>query len=436
MIKASLQVLKKILGKNLTRKVRPLGHGVKTYIAASRYGFPAKKLEIIGITGTKGKTTTTILTGRLSNLVDVKTGFISTGLINLGDFHDAEHQRDGEFENPYKMTSIDGAILHKYLQTMIRNGCKRVVLELSSQGLEQNRHWGLGQIDAGIFLNLYPEHIEAHGSIERYRACKNQMLQMIRPGGVLVFNNDQPEEMDIQWNMLTPGHRKNLNRVDLDVSTHSLHIKHNTYELDGVETGFSADFEVSNALFAATAIDTLSQKPINTSIGFFKDITGIPGRSEWVHTSKDLSVMVDYAHEPESIKRVLQNLKKLGYSRIIHVVSCDGVGRDDWKKPLLATNSQQYADISILTTDNYGSEDNPQNILDMLSSELKLTDKDKKWYRNINRKEAMKLALKLAQGNKDTVIVSTGVGNEVGLTQPEGTIEWSEKAVWQELLRQ
>lgn len=175
------KIIEKIpYGDLILKKIRPLGHGIKALVYAQKYDFPAKKLKIIGITGTKGKTTTTTYLGRLLNLNGVKAGYISTAIIST----------DGQSEviNPYKMSSIDSAKMQQKLSEMIKNGCSYAVLEMSSQGLEQNRHWGLYGFDMAIFLNMYPEHIEAHGSFENYLNCKSILFENLRKGGKLLFN--------------------------------------------------------------------------------------------------------------------------------------------------------------------------------------------------------------------------------------------------------
>jgi UDP-N-acetylmuramyl tripeptide synthase len=170
-------------GALILKNIRPLGHGLKAFVYAQKYNFPAKRLKIIGITGTKGKTTTTTYLGRMLNLNGIKAGYITTAVICV----------DGQNEavNPYKMSSIDSVKMQQKLFEMVKNGCKYAVLEMSSQGLEQNRHWGIFGFDMAIFLNMYPEHIEAHGSFENYLNCKSILFENVRKKGVVLFNADQ-----------------------------------------------------------------------------------------------------------------------------------------------------------------------------------------------------------------------------------------------------
>jgi UDP-N-acetylmuramyl tripeptide synthase len=157
-----------------------------------------------------------------------------------------------------------------------------------------------------------------------------------------------------------------------------------------------------------------------------------------------LSILVDYAHEPESMKQLLSTLSMWRfnnlYDYIIHIVSCDGAGRDDWKKPIMGKISFDNADFSIITLDNYDQNDNPKQILNLLTEQLPVNLEGKKYFKTPSRREAFEVALLQAQevSSKSeriykVLIVSTGVGSENGLTQPDGVMEWDEANQWQTL---
>jgi UDP-N-acetylmuramoyl-L-alanyl-D-glutamate--2,6-diaminopimelate ligase len=450
----ALNTIKKLLGKKTTNWIRPLGHGLKGLVASAKYGFPARKLKVIGITGTKGKTTTSTITGRLANLYGIKTGYITTAVINTGS-------SEGEFLNPYKMTSIDSIAMQKYLAEMVKNGCELVVLEISSQGLEQNRHWGVYGFDEVVFLNIFPEHIEAHGSWENYKLAKGRLFKELKYGGVFIANSDTPESEEM-WEQVPPFVQRSTRRIDIGYKDFKIESSKRGLFLDividGIKypTNFTAPFDILNCYFAICEIAAIGNNEAKNSreilaelASKLKDIHGVPGRMEWVvkngqskensnKTLKNVSVLVDYAHEPESMRLLLENLKSWrtqgDFEQIIHIVSCDGVGRDDWKKPILGKISSDLADLSILTTDNYEATDNPQDIVNYLSSDLDPKSENKKYFKIVDRKQSFIKALELAkQSNKKTIIVSTGVGSEQGLTQPNGKIEWDERNIWVKL---
>jgi UDP-N-acetylmuramoyl-L-alanyl-D-glutamate--2,6-diaminopimelate ligase len=448
-MKKALKTIKKILGKRVTNLIRPAGHGAKAILATVFFGYPASKLKIIGITGTKGKTTTSVMTGRLANLMGIKTGYISTAVICTGD-------KFGEILNPFKMTSIDSWETHRYLSQMVKNGCEWVVLEMSSQGLEQNRHVGLGGFDVTTFLNIYPEHIEAHGSYENYKKAKQIMFSKLKKGGIFVGPDDILETHEM-WQAVPLQIQRGANKLLINPDEYSISpvsgtiFKNLDFEGKKYITQFGADFDISNLFVASKIVSTLGNLQMADVLKKLKEIETIPGRMDWAvkggkvddetkvkPENANISVLVDYAHEPASMTKLLetlQNWKKMGFAdQIIHIVSCDGAGRDDWKKPILGQISFDGADISILTTDNFDQNDNPQEIVDLLSQTLEKSKENSKYFKITNRKQAFEKALEIAQkSTRKTVIVSTGVGSEQGLTQPEGKIEWDEKLVWQSL---
>ena len=433
---------KQLLGTKLLNLIRPIYHGLKAYLAAIYFGFPGRRLKIVGITGTKGKTTTTVFCGRILNLVGLKTGYISTAVLNTGE---------GEFLNKYKMTSLDPWLLQKYLREMVKQGCQAAVLEMSSQGLEQNRHLGLGGFEVAVFLNLYPEHLEAHGGWENYRRAKGILFRSLKPGGYFVGNEEDPET-NFMWSQAK--FKDNDKKVlfsskeytvlsSKDSLTKEIQIQNRSFK-----TQLLSETDICNAIVALKVASLLSGRNWLELAEFLEQLNTVRGRMDFVFKHQpvgkfvSLSILVDYAHEPESMKQLLETLnywKKQGFFEvIIHVVSADGVGRDDWKKPVLGELSFKKADFSILTTDNYDERDNPHQILDLLTERLLKKEENKKFFKIINRRLAMSKALQvgLQFANKKVLIVSTGVGSEASLTQPHGSIPWDEKLVWQELVQE
>lgn len=445
------QILKKLIPTTFLKSIRPMFHGLKGFMYAAINFFPATKLKVIGITGTKGKTSTTVMTGRLMNSLGYKTGFVSTAL-----FYDGQD----EVLNYTKMTSIDAKILQSMLRKMVNNGCKYVVVEMSSQGLEQNRHKGLFGFDTTVFLNIYPEHIEAHGSFEIYRDAKGVLFKNLRKGGQAIFNclPEFKEHSDYYINKYTKlFSNKKINVTRLDNTFFKLKSNNNS-QFNDIEifnsifkTNLTTDFEIDNLAFGIKAMESTvnDNSFIERLPKPLLNIKTIPGRLEYVvknnenlangnfrknYNNTNIDIMVDYAHETGSMERLLSNLaswrEKGYYDSIIHVLSCDGVGRDDWKKPILGEISNKYANFMVVTTDNYEAGDNPQTILDMLTE--KLTNNSDKFVKIVDRKTAMIHAIRKAQEIKGgkVLIVSTGVGAEQQLTQPSGLMTWDERKIW------
>jgi UDP-N-acetylmuramyl tripeptide synthase len=487
-MKSFLKPIKKIIGPNLTKKIRPIGHGFKGLLSNIWFGRPTHvftwkglnnlvlnspftnpEIHLIGINGTKGKTSTVILTAKLLNESGVKTGYISTALI-----YDGEE----EFLNPYKMGTIDGWKMNELLDKMRFNGCKAVILEMTSQGLEQNRHWGIRKFDTAVFLNAFPEHIEAHGSWENYLKAKSKLFSHTRKGANIFINGETKQienfneisehvatSLSDSWNLEKIVEGQDFEIIKNEDIFLSIKIGNQIYD-----TKLVANFEITDLFFAWKVACQYSPSLLeaNTIKQIFNNVGNLPGRMEWIFSNgiqmykpktdlkklinanivtrfqqlENLSIIVDYAHEPESLKLVLDTFlewkKQQRFDYIIHVLSCDGVGRDDWKKPLLGDLSYSKADFTVLTTDNFGQDDDPNSIIDLLSKNYNPKSKLIKYDCNVDRFEAFKIALNKGaeqiKSGKKVLIFSTGVGTEFGLTQPRGVMEWDERQKWIEAL--
>jgi UDP-N-acetylmuramyl tripeptide synthase len=283
-LKPVFKLLKKALGDKGTKAIRPIGHGAKALLAAAYNGFPAKKLKVIGITGTKGKTSTTVYLGRLLNYAGIKTAYLSTAILNnSGDMAD-------EKINPYKMTSIDAVNLQKELKTAVSNGCEYLIIELSSEGLVQNRHLGLGKLTGAIFLNIYPEHLDSHGSFDRYKQAKGRMFTLLKKDGFFIGNGDK-EQLEFS---------KYMRLQAKDNESRSLYITRagnykvvasqknifKNIEIDNhiLKTGCIADFEIANMAFALKALEKINKRKYTQVLeaGNIEFLAGVPGRMQWV----------------------------------------------------------------------------------------------------------------------------------------------------------
>lgn len=291
----AFHLLKKILGTKLTKAIRPIGHGIKAHLAAFKYNQPAKKLIIIGITGTKGKTSTVVMLGRLLNQIGLRAGYLSTAVINNTG------NKSDEILNPYKMTSIDAVAMQKELTQMVVNNCKYLVIELSSEGLLQNRHQGLFGIDIGVFLNIYPEHLESHGSFDNYLKAKATLFRNVKNGGTIITNDDpeMKENSDKMYNLLPFYKQNNIKRIgvqrDLDykIVNNPIDSKLSLYkslEFEGNQytTTCLASFEISNLFFALKVAQIINSNKLNqflknsTNSKPLNNLTHIPGRMDWV----------------------------------------------------------------------------------------------------------------------------------------------------------
>jgi UDP-N-acetylmuramyl-tripeptide synthetase len=449
-----LKTLKNVLGEKNTKRLRPFGHGAKAYMAAIKSGFPGKKIKLIGVNGTKGKTTTSILIARILNEMGHKTGFLTGALVFDGK---------EEYPNRKKLSTFDGATIQKTVAKMVANGCEFCVIELTSQGLEQRRHLGLGKFDTTVFLNAYPEHLEAHGGWGKYITAKSLLFKKIKEGGFFVgnYDHDQMETTQKLFYSIPFGIRKSIRKKFIQSTEFKSLTSPNginkdlEYKGKVYPTNLFSDVEIKDLFYAIKVVENYNSEIHQNLSKIIHNLQGAPGRMEWAvknlkHDNLDaqnwkqrVSILVDYAHEPESMRRLLETTKewksKKVFTKIIHVLSCDGDGRDNWKRPIHGDLSYEYADHTVLTTDNYTGGDDPNQIMSELATHYPKESENQKYYKVLNRKEAFTKALEIAKKSvaenpqNYILIFSTGVGTEFGLTQPEGVIEWSEKSVWQEV---
>jgi len=372
------------------------------FIAAHYFGNPSKEMKIIGITGTKGKTTTTYLVKSILESVGRKVGLIGTIEVIIGDKR--IHANN---------TTPDSFLLQSYFRQMADCGCDTVVMEVSSQGLMLHRTQGF-LFDFGIFTNLEPDHIgpNEHSSFEEYMECKSLLFRQCKIG---IVNRDDPH-----WERIVKGHTCQLETFGLskeaDIRGENLtFIKEPGYlgvdfhvrgKMDfPVQIGTPGRFSVYNALAAISVALKLGCSPENIKEALL-DIR-VPGRSELVSNEKGLTIMIDYAHTPESLEKILSAVKIYTKGRVISVFGCGG-DRDKNKRPMMGEASGRVADYTIITSDNPRSE-NPEQIVNEIEAGMKKTKG--KYECIVDRKEAIKKAIEMAH-KRDMVIIA-GKGHEL-----------------------
>ncbi len=410
---------------NFLRKLSPhflkqAYHWCLAILAPVFYSFPSNKLIVIGVTGTNGKSTTVNLIAQMLEMQGQKVALSSTVNFKLAE---------QEWLNDKKMTMLGRMLTQKFLSQAVKNKCTYVVIETSSQGIEQFRHLGINY-DAVVFTNLTPEHIEAHGGFEFYRAAKEKLFQHLSQSKHKIINNKKVEKIiisnadDLETErlrkyqadkFLTYGIEKaadykieNLNLVNGLVNF--------TLQNINFKTNFLGRFNAYNILASLACLNSLdfSLDKINAS-----NLRGVPGRQEFINTGKDFQVMVDYAPEPESLKQLYQALKNLKYNKLIHVLGSCGGGRDKARQPVLGKMAGEFADIVIVTNeDSY--DDDPQEIVDNVSSGAIKAGKEPNvsLHKILDRKQAIQKALSLAQTN-DLVLI-TGKGAEQYICSKNG----------------
>lgn len=433
-IDKTLYNVKKLIPKSVFNFFQPVYHSALSVGGSLFYGNPSKKLKVIGVTGTKGKSTVVHLITKILEGSGKKVAACGSLGYKINE---------KEWPNLIKMTMPGRFRLHKLMAEAVSAGCEYFVLEVTSEGIKQKRHLGI-QFDCAVFTNLHKEHIESHGSFENYYQAKQELF--LRTDNIHVINADD-KYTELFGNF--DSKRKiyyGLTKGDLVADKVTATDKGMSFELYGTyfDTKLAGQFNVLNCLAAlATGVmyglDLPSMKPFLESVDF------IPGRMEFIQR-EPFSVVVDYAHTPDSLEEVYRNLKGLlknpsymsgagipARPRLICVLGAAGGGRDKWKRPEFGKIAARYCDEIILTNEDPYEED-PEKIIEEIKSGINSSSHTAFHTQVVfNRKEAIEKAIKMARDG-DIVIV-TGKGSETSMAVAGGKkIHWSDKEVVRDIL--
>jgi len=376
-------------------------HYLLALIGAIIYGFPSRKLIVIGITGTKGKSTTVVLTGKIFQEAGYKVGWISSLTINIGK---------EEIMNPYHMTMPGRFFIQSALAKMVKNGCKYAIIEVTSEGIKQFRHKFI-KFSGAVFTNLAPEHIEAHGSFEKYRSAKLELFKVAakNENSFGIYNVD---DKNVGWFLKIPI----KNKYQYSLKANKIDFKLNLI----------GEFNQYNAL---AAITIAKSQRISEDIAkrALEKVKFIPGRLEEINAGQDFKVIVDLAHTPDSFEKVFRVFKQMPHNKIISVFGSAGGGRDKWKRPELGRIASENSDIVIICTEDSYNEDE-QEIADEIAAECKRIKPEI----ILDRRNAIKKALSLAQ--KDDIVLILGKGTEQTMVIGNKKSKWDDREVVEEEL--
>lgn len=407
-----LYQIKKLIPKSVFNFFAPAYHSLLAYAGAIWYGFPSRSMKVIGVTGTKGKSTSVYLITKILE----GTGHKVAAIGSLG-----YKILDKEWPNTLKMTMPGRFRLQKFLAEARKAGCEFVVLEVTSEGIKQRRHLGI-DFDCAVFTNLHKEHIESHGSFENYLAAKQELFK--RTTSRHVLNADDPY-IDSFGNF-SAKHKIFYGIRKGDIRAENIEIRPTESFFEVYGTFFTlhlgGEFNVLNTLAALAVaamyhIDLPSAKPV------LESIKSVPGRVEFVQRDP-FNVVVDYAHTPDSLRSVYSALKKGTEGKMICVLGACGGGRDRWKRPEFGAIADQFCDQIILTDEDPYDED-PKAILEEISSGIGHKEKGTMI---LDRKKAITEAID--RGTKGDTVIITGKGSEVSMALKGGKkIPWSDKKI-------
>ena len=392
------------------------------------HGHPSKKLFVIGVTGTKGKTTTLELINAILEAAGKRTALISSLRVKVGD--ETEKNKIGN--------SMPGrGYLQKFLHRATRAKCNYALIEVTSQAVVQHRHrfihWNMGAL-----TNLAPEHIESHGSFENYRAAKLEFLKYVVEKGGKVFLNRDDKNFDFFFEALGENEPITYSKDDEFFHDSLPRIRSAKSRRDNSESHFLASpFNEENVAVAVAIAKELciANSIIENAILAFE---GVPGRMEFLH-SDDYTAVVDYAHTPESLEAAYiaatpKPSREFPHPRLLCILGAAGGGRDTWKRPAFGTIAADHCDEIILTNEDPYDED-PQAIIDEIETGIPQPLREgQQVYKILDRGDAINKAIALARPGD--VTIGTGKGSEDWIHVAGGKkIPWSERAVFEAALK-
>ncbi|WP_188205722.1 UDP-N-acetylmuramoyl-L-alanyl-D-glutamate--2,6-diaminopimelate ligase [Alkalibacillus aidingensis] len=389
------------------------------------YGSPSQHLNVIGVTGTNGKTTLTYLLDEIFSAHGHINAIIGT--ISL---------KYGNTQKELKNTTPDALFLHQNFRQMIDDGIDTIIMEVSSHSLSLGRVYGV-DFDTVVYTNLSQDHLDFHSNMDEYAYTKSLLFAQLgnhlyNKQKTAVINNDANYTQTIQRATAQPTITYGLNDeamiygtdIQLKPGSTSFQVKLPN-GVGQIHTSLSGKFNVYNAL-AAVGVAYAHHIPLETVKEALSNIKGIPGRFEAIDLGQSFSVIVDYAHTPDSLENVLQSIQEIRQRQVITVVGCGG-DRDRSKRPKMADVAIYYSDQTVFTTDNPRSE-KPASILKDMTSHL-----NEESYTIVeDRRQAIQQAVDMA--NENDIILIAGKGHETYQEIQGERIHFDDREVAREMI--
>jgi len=392
-------------------------HWLLAFLGALRYNFPSRHLKVIAITGTKGKTTVVELINAILEEAGYTTALTSTLRIKVADASEP---------NLLKMTMPGRFFIQRFLSRAANAGCDYALIETSSEAVKQFRHKYIW-LNALIFTNLAPEHLEAHGSYEKYRGAKLKIAEALaespKKDRALIVNADD-READKFLAISVP---RKFTYALADAEPYELRKKMLAMTLFGekISAHFSGKPAIYNILAAATFAESegIDTKTMKRAI---EKLQGVPGRMERIDEGQSFTVIVDYAHTPDSLQ---QTYETFGDARKICVLGATGGGRDRWKRPEFGKIAAEHCSQIFLTNEDPYDE-NPETIV----RDIAIGITGKTYEIEMDRRTAIRKAL--AEAKAGDAVILTGKGTDPYIIGARGAKEpWNEAEIVREELR-
>ncbi len=431
--------VKKVVRGLMSEQLLSAYHYVLALAAAIRYGFPSRRIVTIGVTGTKGKTSTANFIWSCLSAGGIHAGIITTANIRIGK---------EEILNAYHMTMPGPFTIQRLLRQMVDAECTHCVIETTSEGLKQHRNIGV-QYDIGVFTNLFPEHLPSHGgSFDTYREMKGRMFASLRAHRNKIIDNKRIEKVIVAnassehapYFLGFPADRKITFAVEKEADYMAQDVRSSdsgvAFKVEGVEFKLSIPgaFNVANAL-PAIVISRLAGIDDASIARGLASLSVIPGRMERIDEGQNFTVFVDYAHEGESMRNVLETAASMRApgGKIIVLLGAEGGGRDKAKRPIMGGLCGKMADYVVVSNvDPY--EDDPTEILEDIAAAAEKAGKKRGTDLFVieDRRAGIEKALSLASAGD--IVLITGKGAEQSITIGGRKFAWDDRTVVREEL--
>ncbi len=415
MLEKILDLGRKIIPRSVFAALQPIYHYKLAFIGAVVYGFPARKIKVVFVTGTKGKTSVCEMVNAVLEASGNKTALASTLRLKVGEVSEP---------NKFKMTIRGRFFVQRFLRRAVNAGCDWAIIEMTSEGAKQYRHKFIAP-EAFIFTNLAPEHIESHGSYEKYRAAKLSIAESLKD--VMIINSDDTEAGKF---LALPAKRKLTYRLKdaqpYQATDHGIEF---TWRGQKFHSPLVGEFNLANwlAALAFGESQNISLEKIKVAVEKLDLIKGRVERIKAISPAGEFEVVVDYAHTPDSLRAIYGAFSGRGK---VCVLGNTGGGRDKWKRPLMGQIAAEHCRQIILTDEDPYDED-PKTILDEMTPPLR--SGQVAWEIELDRRTAIRKAIKAAKPGE--VVIITGKGTDPYIMGPNGKkTPWSDAEVVREEL--
>ena len=425
------KIIKGLIPKSLFKTIEPYGHLVEAIFFNLIYGFPGRGLKVIGVTGTNGKTSTSFMIHKMLQEAGYNTGLMSTVAWGVGN--DIQPQI-------HHWTNVPVSELMQRLKKLKAAKVDWVVLETTSQGLAQNRVWGVS-FSVAVMTNVTHEHLDYHGTFERYRDAKRKLFKLANKNTkglrVGVINAEDPSQELFARDVKNPI-RYGINRGDLraeDInitpagSDFSASINSDEYK---IHCNLPGSFNVYNSLAAIAAGRAigLSKDQIEKGIAALKSVEG---RMTRIDEGQDFDVIVDYAHSPDSFEKLFKDIKPVVVGKLIVLFGSPG-RRDEAKRHVQGELAGKYADEVVVTEEDDRDIDGNQILNEIAAgAEKEGKIKEKNLFLILDRKEAIKFAIHRAE--KGDTLLLLGKGHEKTIERADGEHPWDEIGTAHDMLK-